>query len=165
MTEHLKASEAELNALLAEYWKLRHETGALSSRFDPTYRLNLFVRHLYGDTSQQIEYALSSSSEMICCIISLLSLSSFDTTFWTIPFLVLRWRSTKIDTTEVELWSGVSFSERGRSSNIYPFFFTFAVVTTDHLKYVRLQPTMCESVAPRRMKVGYRSKTDPHRLA
>ena len=29
MNEHLKKSEAELNELLAEYWKLRHETGKL----------------------------------------------------------------------------------------------------------------------------------------
>ncbi len=27
MNEHLKMSEIELNELLAEYWKLRHETG------------------------------------------------------------------------------------------------------------------------------------------
>jgi kinetochore protein Nuf2 len=27
MAEHLKRSEAELNELLMEYWKLRHETG------------------------------------------------------------------------------------------------------------------------------------------
>lgn len=27
MNEHLRKSEAELNELLAEYWKLRHETG------------------------------------------------------------------------------------------------------------------------------------------
>jgi kinetochore protein Nuf2 len=27
MAEYLKKSEAELNELLAEYWKLRHETG------------------------------------------------------------------------------------------------------------------------------------------
>jgi len=27
MGEHLRKSEAELNELLMEYWKLRHETG------------------------------------------------------------------------------------------------------------------------------------------
>jgi kinetochore protein Nuf2 len=27
MAEHLKSSETELNQLLAEYWKLRHDTG------------------------------------------------------------------------------------------------------------------------------------------
>lgn len=27
MAEHLKKSEGELNELLADYWKLRHETG------------------------------------------------------------------------------------------------------------------------------------------
>jgi kinetochore protein Nuf2 len=27
MAEHQKKSEAELNELLTEYWKLRHETG------------------------------------------------------------------------------------------------------------------------------------------
>jgi hypothetical protein len=32
MAEHLKTSEAELNELLAEYWKLRHETGIFGSR-------------------------------------------------------------------------------------------------------------------------------------
>jgi hypothetical protein len=31
MAEHLKMSEGELNELLAEYWKLRHETGILGS--------------------------------------------------------------------------------------------------------------------------------------
>lgn len=29
MAEHQKRSEAELNELLTEYWKLRHETGML----------------------------------------------------------------------------------------------------------------------------------------
>jgi hypothetical protein len=29
MAEHQKKSEAELNELLTEYWKLRHETGAV----------------------------------------------------------------------------------------------------------------------------------------
>jgi hypothetical protein len=29
MAEHQKKSEAELNGLLTEYWKLRHETGAV----------------------------------------------------------------------------------------------------------------------------------------
>lgn len=27
MTEHMKQSESELNELLAEYWKLRHDAG------------------------------------------------------------------------------------------------------------------------------------------
>ena len=31
MTEHLMKSKAELNELLAEYWKLQHETGLISS--------------------------------------------------------------------------------------------------------------------------------------
>jgi kinetochore protein Nuf2 len=31
MAEHLKMSEGELNELLAEYWKLRHETGIFRS--------------------------------------------------------------------------------------------------------------------------------------
>jgi hypothetical protein len=30
MAEHQKKSEAELNELLTEYWKLRHETGGYS---------------------------------------------------------------------------------------------------------------------------------------
>jgi kinetochore protein Nuf2 len=30
MAEHLKKSEAELNELLTEYWKLRHETGMMN---------------------------------------------------------------------------------------------------------------------------------------
>lgn len=30
MNDHLKISETELNELLAEYWKLRHETGQIS---------------------------------------------------------------------------------------------------------------------------------------
>jgi kinetochore protein Nuf2 len=30
MAQHLKKTETELNALLSEYWKLRHETGNLA---------------------------------------------------------------------------------------------------------------------------------------
>ena len=35
MNEHLKNSEAELNELLAEYWKLRHETGIVPRIWHP----------------------------------------------------------------------------------------------------------------------------------
>jgi kinetochore protein Nuf2 len=35
MAEHLKRSETELNELLAEYWKLRHETGMLMVVYHP----------------------------------------------------------------------------------------------------------------------------------
>lgn len=30
MAEHMKKSQTELNELLTEYWRLRHETGMLS---------------------------------------------------------------------------------------------------------------------------------------
>lgn len=29
MADHMKASQAEINELWTEYWKLRHETGEL----------------------------------------------------------------------------------------------------------------------------------------
>ena len=39
MAEHLRSCEAELNELLTEYWKLRHETGVF------LYLLSHFARH------------------------------------------------------------------------------------------------------------------------
>lgn len=58
MSEHLKKSEAELNGLLAEYWKLRHETGLISSsRFMHTILMFLACcRSIYGDSCQQAQH-------------------------------------------------------------------------------------------------------------
>ena len=42
MAEHLKKSEAEINDLLAEYWKLRHETGD-SARYNVNIELNILL--------------------------------------------------------------------------------------------------------------------------
>ncbi|THU86255.1 hypothetical protein K435DRAFT_370466 [Dendrothele bispora CBS 962.96] len=42
MTEHLKTSEAEINSLLAEYWKLRHETDVYMETL--ANKLNMQVR-------------------------------------------------------------------------------------------------------------------------
>jgi hypothetical protein len=58
MAEYLKKSEAELNELLAEYWKLRHETGM-------TGPINVFrlafdkfsLRCVYGNPCEQTQYA------------------------------------------------------------------------------------------------------------
>lgn len=33
MAEHLKKSQAELNELLTEYWRLRHETGGCKCQY------------------------------------------------------------------------------------------------------------------------------------
>jgi len=55
MAEHLKMSEGELNELLAEYWKLRHETGITSQSYGvgthPT------PRRIYGNSREQIKHA------------------------------------------------------------------------------------------------------------
>ncbi|KIJ99575.1 hypothetical protein K443DRAFT_102011 [Laccaria amethystina LaAM-08-1] len=42
MAEHLKKSEGEINDLLAEYWKLRHETGN-SARYNGNIDLNILL--------------------------------------------------------------------------------------------------------------------------
>jgi hypothetical protein len=39
MAENLKKSEAELNSLLAVYWRLRHETGRFNHPYDAEPRL------------------------------------------------------------------------------------------------------------------------------
>src|SRR6267154_2342246 len=55
MAEHLKKSEAELNELLTEYWKLRHETGNfLTLCLHPL--LNNIPRGVHGNTGEQTEY-------------------------------------------------------------------------------------------------------------
>lgn len=59
MNEHLKKSETELNELLAEYWKLRRETGIFPSlplvqcidNLEPDHR------YIHGDSGQQVGHA------------------------------------------------------------------------------------------------------------
>jgi hypothetical protein len=55
MAEHLKRNEAELNELLMEYWKLRHETGNKTTLclHSP---LNNIPRGVHGNTCEQIEH-------------------------------------------------------------------------------------------------------------
>ena len=59
MNEHLKKSETELNELLAEYWKLRRETGTFPSLplVECIDHLKPNGRHLHGDSGQQVEHA------------------------------------------------------------------------------------------------------------
>lgn len=58
MTEHLKKSETELNELLTEYWKLRHETGLISTRSDLVHTLKLLAsyRSVHGNTCKQTQH-------------------------------------------------------------------------------------------------------------
>lgn len=58
MNEHLRKSEAELNELLAEYWRLRHETGEITQYlFDQFMTLNFCRRCLHGNSGKQAEHA------------------------------------------------------------------------------------------------------------
>lgn len=58
MSEHLKKSEAELNELLAEYWKLRRETGEyICVLVFAAVQAVIMHRCVYGDAGQQAEYA------------------------------------------------------------------------------------------------------------
>jgi len=59
MNEHLKKSETELNELLAEYWKLRRETGTFLSSplVECINHLKPNGRHLHGNSGQQVEHA------------------------------------------------------------------------------------------------------------
>lgn len=51
MADHLKISEIELNELLAEYWKLRHETGKESYHFRMSQLLKrLQIADVYMET-------------------------------------------------------------------------------------------------------------------
>ncbi len=55
MAEHLKASQAELQELLTEYWKLRHETGEYLFDLRLAYAL-MICRRVHGNPRQQIKY-------------------------------------------------------------------------------------------------------------
>jgi len=59
MNEHLKKSETELNELLAEYWKLRRETGTFPSLplVQCIGNLKPNDRHIHGNSGQQVEHA------------------------------------------------------------------------------------------------------------
>jgi hypothetical protein len=59
MNEHLKKSETELNELLAEYWKLRRETGTFPSLplVERIENLEPNDRYIHGNSGQQIEHA------------------------------------------------------------------------------------------------------------
>lgn len=62
MTEHLKKSEAELNLLLTEYWKLRYETGAFCV-FCIRHSINdVWCRCIYGNSSK---WAWDASSQYV----------------------------------------------------------------------------------------------------
>jgi hypothetical protein len=58
MNEHLKKSEAELNELLAEYWKLRRETGEyICVLLFSAVQAGILHRCVYGDAGKQAEHA------------------------------------------------------------------------------------------------------------
>ena len=58
MNEHLKKSEAELNELLAEYWKLRRETGEyIYVLVIAAVQAGILHRCVYGDAGKQAEHA------------------------------------------------------------------------------------------------------------
>lgn len=57
MNEHLKKSEAELNELLVEYWKLRRETGNYISHCHCCCQAGIIDRCVYGDAGKQAEHA------------------------------------------------------------------------------------------------------------
>jgi hypothetical protein len=54
MAEHLKKSEAELNELLAEYWKLRHETGNFF--YSVCIHHSMISRGIHGNTREQTKH-------------------------------------------------------------------------------------------------------------
>jgi len=56
MLEHLKKSEAELNELFAEYWKLRHEAGKYNTEMLDFLRRYGMIRHIHGNTREQAEH-------------------------------------------------------------------------------------------------------------
>src|SRR5882724_8613690 len=55
MAEHQKKSEAELNELLTEYWKLRHETGRYLFTRRRLFTDQSLRRGIHGDISQQTQ--------------------------------------------------------------------------------------------------------------
>ena len=58
MSEHLKKSEAELNELLAEYWRLRRETGkSICVVVLAAVQAGTIHRCIYGDAGNEAEYA------------------------------------------------------------------------------------------------------------
>ena len=64
MNEHLKKSEAELNELLAEYWKLRRETGEyICVLVNAALTLH---RCVYGDAGKQAEHACYIRMTHVC---------------------------------------------------------------------------------------------------
>ena len=65
MAEHMKTSQAELNELLTEYWKLRHETG-MPSMF-ATISTDGSTRGLYGNSRKQAWDASSKYMTLYLC--------------------------------------------------------------------------------------------------
>jgi kinetochore protein Nuf2 len=66
MAEHLKTSEAEINELLAEYWKLRHETGKSVCIFnDIVHLINyIFAADIYMETlADKMNLRVSSTKQ------------------------------------------------------------------------------------------------------
>ena len=67
MSEHLKKSEAELNELLAEYWKLRRETGEyICVLVMAAIQAGITHRFVYGDAGQQAEHACYIRMTHLC---------------------------------------------------------------------------------------------------
>jgi hypothetical protein len=57
MVDHLKKSEVELNDLLAEYWRLRHEAGKVESVLNAPNSKAFDHRCLHGNFGQQAQHA------------------------------------------------------------------------------------------------------------
>lgn len=58
MAEHLKKSQAELNELLTEYWRLRHETGGYNRQhhYLPAHfrRIDVYMETLANKLGMQV---------------------------------------------------------------------------------------------------------------
>ena len=55
MAQHMKQSECELNELLTEYWKLRHEAGMCISLHHTTLLIKHVHRLVYGNHVEQVD--------------------------------------------------------------------------------------------------------------
>ena len=67
MNEHLKKSEAELNELLAEYWKLRRETGEyICVLVIAAVQAGILHRCVYGNAGKQAEHACHIRMTHVC---------------------------------------------------------------------------------------------------
>ena len=77
MNEHLKKSEAELNELLAEYWKLRRETGEyIYVLVIAAVQAGILHRCVYGDAGKQAEHTCYIRMTHVCTYLVVTYLSN-----------------------------------------------------------------------------------------